>query len=85
MTVDQEIELKHKSIKVGDPWGIRGGAADREWACHAHVRLHRHSQTLWEIARREVEVRDQAAKLAHLEEAFGKIQVRETHTTASPH
>lgn len=37
----------------------------------------RYVQTLWEIARREVEVREQSAKLAHLEEAFGKIQVRQ--------
>lgn len=45
MTVEQEIELKHKSTR-----------------------------TWWEIARREVEVKEQSAKLAHLEDAFAKIQ-----------
>jgi len=45
MTVEQEVELKHRSVK-----------------------------TLWEIARREVEVREQRAKLAALEDSFARIQ-----------
>ena len=35
---------------------------------------HKSIKTLWEIARREVEVKDQASKLAELEKAFGTIQ-----------
>jgi hypothetical protein len=69
MTVEQEVELKHKSIKVRPhDSNICFGTPNLFVYYYARV------QTLWEIARREVEVKEQSAKLAELEEAFGKIQ-----------